>query len=500
MSQSIAKTLSGEVRGRERNGALLFAGIPYAAPPVGERRLRAPEPHERWHSVRDATRFGPAAPQLPGDGLVGNPNVRWDEAGCLTLNVCTPACDDARRPVLFWIHGGGFRSGQSAVPWYDGSSFAARGDLVVVSINYRLGALGFAQLGEIGGSDYATSGTNGIQDQLAALRWVRDNVAFFGGDPARVTIAGESAGAMSVGTLLGAAGGSGLFRAAILQSGAAHHVLSAQSGAEVARHFVRALGAGDVAEIVGAPAERILAAQAEVEKLSRERVIEDQGGIAGIPFMPVVDGHVLCEPPLESIRSGVARGVDVLIGTNADEMTLFGVSEVDDARLVRFASRYFAEPERALAAYRRDHPGAGARELALAMATDHVFRLPAVRLAEAHGASGGRAWKYRFTWKSRAFGGRLGATHALEIPFAWNTLDRPGVDTLLGAGPRPDALASRMHAAWTAFVKNGDPSCEEVCAWPRYESSSRQLMELGDRVGLSSDPGAETRALWEGLR
>ena len=214
------KTLSGEVRGREKNGVLLFSGIPYAAPPVGERRFRPPEPHDAWSGVRDATRFGPAAPQLPGDGLVGNPNVRWDEAACLTLNVCTPACDDARRPVLVWIHGGGFRNGQAAIPWYDGSSFA-RGGVVVVSLNYRLGALGYLALGEIGGSDYSTSGSSGIQDQLAALRWVRDNIAAFGGDPARVTIAGESAGGMSVGILLGVAGASGLFRGAIPQSGAA---------------------------------------------------------------------------------------------------------------------------------------------------------------------------------------------------------------------------------------------------------------------------------------
>ena len=493
------KTLSGEVRGREKNGVLLFSGIPYAAPPVGERRFRPPEPHDAWSGVRDATRFGPAAPQLPGDGLVGNPNVRWDEAACLTLNVCTPACDDARRPVLVWIHGGGFRNGQAAIPWYDGSSFA-RGGVVVVSLNYRLGALGYLALGEIGGSDYSTSGSSGIQDQLAALRWVRDNIAAFGGDPARVTIAGESAGGMSVGILLGVAGASGLFRGAIPQSGAAQHVLPAAAGAEVARHFAKALGAGGITELLAATPERILAAQAEVEKLSRERVIEDAGGIGGMPFTPVIDGRVIAEPPLDAIRAGKARDVNVLIGTNADEMTLFGVAEVDDARLARFASRYFPKAESAVATYRREHAGASAVEIALAISTDHVFRIPAVRLAEAHAASGGRSWKYLFSWKSRAFGGRLGATHALEIPFAFNTLERPGVDAMLGPGERPDALAQRMHAAWTAFAKSGDPGCDAVGAWPCYGSGMREVMEFGERVGVLHDPGAATRALWDGLR
>jgi para-nitrobenzyl esterase len=499
MTNPIASTRFGEVRGREKNGALLFAGIPYAAPPTGERRFRPPEPPDAWSGVRDATRFGPAAPQPRGDGLVGNPNVRWDEAGCLTLNVCTPACDDARRPVLVWIHGGGFRTGQGAIPWYDGSSFARSG-IVVVSINYRLGALGFAHLPEIAGSDYAASGSVGIQDQLAALRWVRENVAAFGGDPERVTIAGESAGGMSVGILLGTAGASGLFRGAIPQSGAAQHVSDASAAAEVAGRFAEALKADGLADLLAAPAERVLAAQEEVERQSREGELGEAGGLRGMPFLPVVDGGAIREQPLAAIRRGDARGVNVLVGTNADEMTLFGVPEVDDARLERLAARWFPDAARAVAAYRADYPSASARELALAMSTDHVFRIPAVRLAEGHGASGGRAWKYLFSWKSRAFGGRLGATHALEIPFAFNTLDRPGVGDMLGPGERPDALAQRMHAAWTAFVKSGDPTCAETGAWERYEPASRVVMEFGERVGPLRDPAGRSRAQWDGLR
>jgi len=499
MTNLIASTRSGPVRGREKNGVLLFAGIPYAAPPVGERRFRAPELPDDWREVRDATRFGPAAPQLPGEGLLGSPAVRWDEAACLTLNVATPACDDAGRPVLVWIHGGGFRTGQAAIPWYDGSSFARNG-VVVASLNYRLGALGFAQLDAIGGSDYSDSGSLGIQDQLAALRWVHDNIASFGGDPARVTIAGESAGAMSVGILLGVAGASGLFRGAIPQSGAAQHVLSRDAAREAARRFAEALGAGSIAELLAATPERILAAQAEVEKLSREGELADSTGMRGMPFIPVTGGATIPEQPLVAIRAGSARGVSVLVGTNADEMTLFGLPDVDDERLVRVAGRYFADAERAIATYRAERAGASAREIALAMSTDHVFRIPAVRLAEAQAANGAPVWKYWFTWKSRAFGGRLGATHSLEIPFAFNTLDRPGVDAMLGPGERPDALAQTMHAAWTAFVKSGDPSCAATGAWSRYGPDAREVMELGARVGALRDPRAATRALWDGVR
>jgi para-nitrobenzyl esterase len=303
-----------------------------------------------------------------------------------------------------------------------------------------------------------------------------------------------------VGILLGVAGASGLFRGAIPQSGAAQHVSPARAGVEVARRFARALGAEGLSDLLAAPAERVLAAQAEVEKLSREGAIEDGAGIAGMPFLPVVDGHAISEPPLAEVRAGRARDVNVLVGTNADEMTLFGLPEVDDARLERIAGRHFADAKRAIAAYRADHPNASPQQLALAISTDHVFRIPAVRLAEAQAASGGRVWKYLFTWKSRAFGGRLGATHALEIPFAFNTLDRPGVDALLGPGARPDALAQRMHAAWTAFVKHGDPACEETGPWSCYEAAAREVMEFGERVGALRDPGAATRALWEGVR
>jgi para-nitrobenzyl esterase len=498
---TIAQTTLGELQGREKDGVLLFGGIPYAAPPTGPRRFRAPQPHERWSGVRDARRFGPAAPQPREEGLTANRDVHWDE-DCLTLNVCTPALDDKRRPVLFWIHGGGFRTGQGAIPWYNGTSFAQRGDIVTVSLNYRLGALGFADLAEIGGADYAGSGLNGIRDQIAALQWVRGNIGAFGGDPQQVTIAGESAGGMSVGVLLGCPAAVGLFRAAIPQSGAAQNVLSREEGVQLGRRFVELLGAASMDDLRAMPIERILKAQVELERQSGrgERRASNATGLAGMPFQPVVDGGVLPQPPMDAVRGGLSSNVRVLVGTNRDEMTLFGLGEVDEERLRRIAARMFADADAALATYRSEWPGASPDELLVAIMTDQVFRIPALRLAEAQAEVGGAAYQYLFTWESRAFGGRLKATHALEIPFVFNNLNRAGVDVFLGPGPLPQALADAMHAAWITFIRSGDPSCDAVGEWPAYQLDRRTVMEFGDCVGVRSDPYCATRALWHDAR
>ena len=499
MAGTITKTNQGEVQGREKEGVLLFGGIPYAAPPTGRRRFRGPEPHAGWSGVRDARRFGPAAPQPREEGLTANPQVRWDE-DCLTLNVCTPALDDGRRPVLVWIHGGGFRTGQGAIPWYNGTSFAQRGDIVTVSLNYRLGALGFAHVEDIGGVEYASSGLNGIRDQIAALQWVRDNIAAFGGDPERVTIAGESAGGMSVGTLLGCPAASGLFHRAIAQSGAAHTILTRAHGADLAGHFAAAAGAASIGDLVSLPVERILAAQVEVEGRSRGGDLRPRidTGIAGMPFQPVVDGQVLPQPPIDAVRSGLSSGVQLLVGTNRDEITLFPVGAVDADRLRRIAGRIFADGDAALAGYRSERPDAAPEELLMAILTDRFFRIPAVRLAEAQTKHDGTAYQYLFTWESRAFGGRLKATHALEIPFMFNNLTRAGADIFLGPGPTPQALADAMHAAWTAFISAGDPGCDAVGEWPTYRPAQRAVMELGERIGVHVDPCGATRQLWDG--
>ncbi len=300
--EAIARTRQGRVEGREKEGVLLFAGIPYATPPTGEARFLPPRPHPGWEGVRPAKRFGKVAPQVPSPlgGFLDALNLDWDE-DCLTLNVATPALDDAARPVMVWIHGGAFLTGTSATPWYNGASFARRGDLVVVSINYRLGALGFLYLGEQR-DELSRSGNNGILDQIAALEWVRDNIRGFGGDPDNVTIFGESAGGMSVGTLLGAPAARGLFHRAIPQSGACHNSLSRDAAARVAELFSEKAGVSDVEELRRLPVERILEAQTSTVlhfAANRGAIGDGKKVPLGLAFQPVVDGDDLCR----SLRS-----------------------------------------------------------------------------------------------------------------------------------------------------------------------------------------------------
>ena len=301
----IVTTAQGQLEGIERHGAWQFRGIPYAAPPVGELRFRPPEPPVPWEGVRSAAEFGPVSwqsmggtAQLLGDG------ERETSEDCLFLNVTTPACDDGARPVMVWIHGGGFVNGSGSVPWYDGTRLVTRGDVVVVSINYRLGALGFLWLGDLD-PGRASSGVNGLLDQVAALRWVHDNIAAFGGDPGNVTVFGESAGAMSVATLLALPAARGLFHKAVAQSGAASNTFSPKVASEITSSIMSRLGVTDLDGLLAATPEALLDATAKVTG----ELFHDPGRISGptgialaMPFQPVVDGEWLPVDPLEAVR------------------------------------------------------------------------------------------------------------------------------------------------------------------------------------------------------
>lgn len=490
---TIVETSYGPIEGRAKDGTLLFAGVPYAAPPIGDFRFKAARPHEPWREIRPATRFGPAAPQTPTGGLTASAEVRWSE-DCLTLNIATPAADDRKRPVLFWIHGGGYRTGQGAIPWYSGARFATQGDIVVVSINYRLGAFGFLDLTHLG-PEYATSGVNGLLDQITALKWVRDNIARFGGDPSKITIAGESAGGFAVSTLLASPEARGLFRGAIPQSGAAQHTLPKKAGEICAEQFMATLGARTAAELAGVRPEAILEAQNKVADAIGDgpRTV----GTFGVPvsaFYPVEGNAVVPKRPLDAIAEGMGSEVAVLTGSNHDETTLWGYGEVDEEKLERHAAAYGAKP--VLDVYRRARPGASPEALMIAMTTDHMFRIPAIRLVEARLSNdpASRNWMYLFSWKSRAFEGRLGATHALEIPFAFDNLDKPGVSVFLGPGEKPQQVAEVMHKAWTAFVRDLHPG------WSLYDLDDRLTMRFDDTSALVADPDGEERRAWEGLR
>ncbi len=383
----------------------------------------------------------------------------------------------------------------------------ARDGVVCVTINYRLGVEGFANLP-------GAPANRGLLDQIAALEWVRDNIAAFGGDPDNVTIFGESAGAMSVGTLLSMPRADGLFRRAIAQSGAAHQVMSVGTARKSARQLARELGVELTREAIAAvPVERLLAAQAALKAdLVAHPDPERWGGevvTSMLPWQPVVDGEVIPARPIDRIVAGAGAAVDVMAGSNTEDWKLFlGVGgeleRITDQVLTgpvaehgyRSMAAYGLPAGSALAAYRAAYPGASPGELLAALQTDWWCRIPAIRLAEAHAPGPGATYMYEFAWPSPAFGGALGACHALEIAFVFDTLDKGAdqmVGPLLGADP-PTQLAKTMHAAWVGFATRGEPG------WPKYDRRRRATMRFDTTSRVVDDPRAAERRLWEGVR
>lgn len=506
MTPPVIETAGGRLRGLELDGCVAFLGVPYAVAPEvpALARFGPPAGPPPWRGVRDATQFGPIAPQAPsgpGSYLPGDNFEQAEEAR--TLNVWTPACDDARRPVLVFVHGGAFLTGSGASSLYRGERLASRG-AVVVTFNYRLGALGFlAHPGLAEGG--APVGNYGLLDQLAALKYVRAHARAFGGDPENVTVFGESAGAMSVSDLLGAPGARGLFRRAVIQSGMAFAHPPALT-ARLARELCSRLGLSAVtrAALLGVPVDELMAAQAE---LNRE---VDEG--LGMPFGPVVGGPLLPRHPAELIAAG-AGSVDaaVLAGTNRDEFSLFSFASpltraLDDAGLERLVGRYVAaaglpnppDPAALVAEFRQARTERGestdARGVLDAFGTDWIFRVPLLRLLEAHGRHGAATYSYRFDWPSPIADGALGACHGLELPFVFGTVAEPLVGLFAGAGPAALALSERIQRAWIAFATESDPSHDEIGPWPRYEPVRRRTLVFGADVAIVDAPGEPERA------
>ncbi len=492
---TIVDTRSGKIEGFESDGVHMFRGIPYAVPPVGARRWQPPQKEDPWEGVRDATEFSAQSAQSPFalTQLFGGSETVVSEDS-LYLNVYTPACDDARRPVMVWIHGGAFVWGSGDTPWYDGTNFALHGDVVVVTINYRLGPFGFLHLADLFDGAFAGSGNLGIADQVAALEWVRDCIAAFGGDPRHVTVFGESAGGGSIGTLLGTPAAQGLFTGAIPQSGAASWVTTADRATAVAARLVERLGVepGDVDALLATSMDAVIDAMPSF--------VED--GVSALPFQPVVDGVVLPQPPLDAIAGGNAAGVHVLTGSNRHEMTLFHLADptlatLDEATVRSRVRAWFgAAGDAVVDSYRARRPHASVQELWLDLSTDAVFRVPAIRMLEAQ-LPHAPVWTYLFTWETPVFGGILKSTHALEIPFVWDTLGRHGAEMFTGTGEDRRPIADAMHRAWTAFARTGDPNHAGLPAWPGYDLDRRATMRFDVTCEVLDDPAGEDRAAVE---
>ncbi len=495
----------GKLEGDERNGLSVFKGIPFATPPVGARRWLAPEKPASWTGTRDARRFGPAAPQnqLMLSALAAMVVDGEQSEDCLYLNVWTPALDGKARPVMVWIHGGAFSIGSGSQALYDGSVLARRGDVVVVTINYRLGPLGFLRLADVTNGKIPATGSEGMLDQVAALEWVRDNIAEFGGDPGNVTIFGESAGGMSVGTLLAMPAARGLFHKAIPQSGACHTGAPAARANRTAERVLSRLRAnvGDAAAIRALTPAQLLAGTL----LDDGKTPDPELGMA---YQPCVDGTHVPRAAIEIVADGNAAGVAVMIGSTLEEWKLFGVMDqglrkLDGAGLGRRVGRHLTAQdadlligtyEKARAA--RDESLTPA-DLFCAIETDRIFRVPGVRLAQVQRRHEERVYSYLFTWPSPAMHGALGSCHALELGFVFGTNHLAGMREFAGTGHAAETLAVQMQDAWLAFAKSGDPSCASVGTWRAYDETSRHTMVFGAATKLEGAPRDEERRAWD---
>src|SRR5215471_11445305 len=492
----VVMTTAGAVQGRTSGGVHSFLGVPYAAPPAGHDLMRPPKPARPWNGTRQATDHGPTSPK--GDyppqyqKLFPEEVIAGDEF--LNLNIWTPDPGASGLPVLVWIHGGSFMNGSGSVGAYDGTAFARSG-VVCVTINYRLSATGFLYLGD-------GAANLGLLDQLAALRWVQDNIAAFGGDPARVTVAGESAGAMSVTTLLSMPLASGLFGQAIAQSGAGAHTLTEDEGRIVGGYLAEALGVPpDRDSIKAVPLDKLVRAASDLVvevQTTPDPARWGQLTLSLLPFAPTVDGSVLPAAPLDAFAAGQGGNVPLMIGSNRDEARLFLVAAgtidlIDEPTLAAVAGAYGLSGE-ALAVYRAARAEASPGDLLAAVITDWFFRIPPIRVAEARASAGaGDTWMYRFDHPEPQDNHRFGACHAAEIPFVFDTATRPELRPLIGDAPS-SAVADRAHRVWVDFIASGDPG------WARYDTDRRTTGLLSDAVTAADDPAGDERALWDGIR
>ncbi|MFI0980437.1 carboxylesterase/lipase family protein [Streptomyces sp. NPDC021093] len=499
----VVRTTAGAVRGTVRHESHAWLGVPFAQPPVGGLKWRAPRPALPWEGVRGATEYGPAAVQLPRFDPT-EPPYEGDSEDCLYLNVFSPAADDARRPVLVWIHGGGYVFGTGKD--YDGSVLAERGDVVVVTLNYRLGPWGFLHLA---GVDPAVADTNvGVRDQVAALEWVRDNIAAFGGDPSRVTLVGESAGGMSVGTLLGVPAVRGLFHGAALLSGSAAEQQDAATGTAAARAFLARLGipeteAGRLRDV---PVDELRTVAGEFAATG------GHDGEQGLAFLPVVDGDLVPDVPLTAVADGAVADVPLLVAYCRDEMAIFTLMGDDNpiTRSLEAATgeQAWAELMRRYAELEPEGATAGgtARRTLLG---DAMFAMPSVRVAEAQVRAGGHAWMHRFDHRPpMAPYDILGPTHAADIPCLWSR--EPSFDLASLSGRQADgfmdmdeadkAASAALQEAVLSLVREGRPSLPEGPEWPEYDEKSRAQMLIKARPELALDPTGERRRAWDGVR
>jgi len=495
------ETTLGKVRGTAQAGVQAFRGVPYAASTAGANRFMPPAKREPWTDVRDTVELGLRAPQRPSDfhGQVPKafdvmcPDEPMGE-DCLVLNAWTPGTTAGRkRPVMVWLHGGGFTSGSGGFICYSGQELARKHDVVVVTVNHRLTVFGYLYFAGIGGDKYAKASNVGMLDIVAALEWLRDNAAAFGGDAGNVTIFGQSGGGGKVSALMAMPPAKGLFHRAIIESGADVKGVPVDVANKSAQTFLSRLSLKpDQVD--------------ELQKLSMEQLLAaiPPGGGPGSPGLalaPVVDGSTLPSGPFDPTAPEMSASIPLLIGTTETEVTFFPnqvLDPIDDASLRTHVKRTLAKASDAqvdevIAAYRKGRPGVANTDLYLALASDATFRAGVLTEADRKAAQKAAVYQYYFTWKSPVEDGKLRSFHTLEIPFAFDNVDM--ATSMTGAGPERQALADKVSGAWVAFARSGNPNHKGLPAWAPFDTTKRATMVLDNECKLVNDPHGEEQRL-----
>ena len=493
---AVAQTSAGKVRGTVLDGINIFKGIPYGGTTAGKNRFMPPTRPAPWTETRDAIAFGPTAPQAVGRARGGVPAESED---CLVLNVFTPALGNGRgRPVMVWLHGGGFSYGTGSAAILEGSSLARAGDAVVVTINHRLNVFGFTYAGDAGGSDFALSGGAGMLDVVAALEWVRDNIDRFGGDPNLVTIFGQSGGGRKVATLMSMPGAKGLFHRAIVESGAVLRLTTKGDAIRTTELLLAELGLrkNQIRELQDVPMARLLAADAAI---AARVPVREPGHTAN---SPTVDGMAIPGHPWDPAAPAVSAGIPLMIGYVRTEETAYDrptpeTLALDEAGLtLRARTRLGGDPDRVIDAFRKAHPDATPWDLWILIATDHprgaYSRETAKRKAAQKAAP---AFLYRFDWETPEGGGHMRSPHAVEVPFVFNNIKLAG--PLVSKMPEAHALAGKIGAAWVAFARTGNPNTSGLPMWPAYSAASRDTMLFNNANRVEKDPDHGPRLAME---
>jgi para-nitrobenzyl esterase len=496
------ETSNGPVRGYREGGLSIFKGLRYGAPPVGALRFQPPQRPAAWREPADAVQLGNPAIQVgvpPGEGTGGRsagdppaPGQPGTSEDCLFLNVWTPGLQGAR-PVMVWLHGGGFAAGSGGAAMYDGAALARRGDVVIVTVNHRLNVFGYLHLAQLGG--HPSSGQAGMLDIVQAPEWVRDNIASFGGDPGNVTIFGESGGGAKVSMLQAMPPARGLFHKAIIQSGPGLRAMTAEAATKNASVVLEQLGVkpGDLAPLATIAVEKIQAAAAEVS--ARE------GPMGG--FAPCVDGIALPRNPFDPDAPPLSADIPVMVGTNKDEATLFlyadpKFGEYTEEDLEKRSSRLYGDKAPALVAeLRRVYPDYSPSHLTAAVQTVQMMWHTSVLLAERKAAQAAAPlYMYLLTWETPVAKGKLKCPHALEIPLVFDNVE--AARNFVGRGDEPQAVADQMAEAWLAFARSGDPNTAAIPRWPAYDGKTRATMIFDLKSRVEDDPLAGVRKILQG--